>query len=123
MASDPKAKPSAAPKVSTELPAHIQRGKASERSRSAPIPRPAPPPAKAPPDQYGNFVPVAKAPPDRLGNLATTTAPSLMTTPRGMPKAKPLMAKPGAVQKARSTTPKPGHVVRRDMARDFGSTL
>eukprot|EP00972_Heterocapsa_arctica_P045183 6670690-Heterocapsa_arctica.AAC.1 len=43
VASDPKAKPSAAPKVRTKLPAQIQRGKAhltSERSRSAPIPKP-----------------------------------------------------------------------------------
>eukprot|EP00972_Heterocapsa_arctica_P087422 12892824-Heterocapsa_arctica.AAC.1 len=33
------------------------------------------------------------------------------------------MAKPKAEKKARSTTPLPGSVVRRDMARDFGSTL
>eukprot|EP00972_Heterocapsa_arctica_P088770 13088918-Heterocapsa_arctica.AAC.1 len=46
-----------------------------------------------------------------------------MTKPKETPKAKPLMAKPKAEQKARSTTPKPGHVVRRDMAREFGSTL
>eukprot|EP00972_Heterocapsa_arctica_P031675 4665352-Heterocapsa_arctica.AAC.1 len=65
---NPTAKPSAAPKVNTALPAHMQRGKANaadERSRSAPVTKPAPPPAKAPPDQYGNFVPLVKAPPDR----------------------------------------------------------
>eukprot|EP00972_Heterocapsa_arctica_P037707 5549920-Heterocapsa_arctica.AAC.1 len=68
MISDHKAKPSAAPKINTAVPAHIQRAKAhaaQERSRSAPIPRPAALPAKARPDQAGNLVPLYKAPPDR----------------------------------------------------------
>jgi hypothetical protein len=50
-------------------------------------------------------------------------APSLMTPPTNLPKAWPLMGKPQATQKARSTTPKPGHVLRRNMERDYGSTL
>eukprot|EP00972_Heterocapsa_arctica_P109748 16159707-Heterocapsa_arctica.AAC.1 len=116
---NPKAKPPAAPKVRTALPAHVLRGQANvadERSRSAPVPRPVPPPTKAPPDRHGNFVPLTKAPPDSQGNLVVPMAPSLMTKPPDKSAAKPLMAKPKTAPKARSTTPKPGNVIRRDVA-------
>eukprot|EP00972_Heterocapsa_arctica_P090660 13377761-Heterocapsa_arctica.AAC.1 len=52
LVNDPKAVPSAAPKISTPLPAHLQKAKGraeKERSRSAPIPKPVVPPVKAPP--------------------------------------------------------------------------
>eukprot|EP00972_Heterocapsa_arctica_P064281 9486700-Heterocapsa_arctica.AAC.1 len=46
-----------------------------------------------------------------------------MTKPKETPKARPLMAQPKAEKQARSSTPLHGSVVRRDMARDFGSPL
>eukprot|EP00972_Heterocapsa_arctica_P034325 5056192-Heterocapsa_arctica.AAC.1 len=75
------------------------------------MPRPVAPPAKPAPGAPGyRFMPVppVSVPAGRQDQSATAKAPSLMTTPRGPPKAMPLMAELQAEAKARSLSSKPG---------------